>query len=159
MVHTTYSDVNRWFRYYPTYCIPVSRFPKGDSPAFTHARGTEVGGISLPNALILASSNPVRQRLSRWEGCLSPLVLPLLCRPSLTGGAARRWVSPRPVYSLRQPMQALCYRGRCGQSAQEKTPVQLRWGMARGMGNSVISRPRDFSLVRMKIRLNYTCPT
>ncbi len=37
---------------------------------------------------------------------------PLLCHPSLTGGVARRLVRPRPVYSRRQPMQALYYRGR-----------------------------------------------
>ena len=37
---------------------------------------------------------------------------PLLCNPSLTGCVARRRVRPRPVYSRRQPMQALYYRGR-----------------------------------------------
>ena len=48
---------------------------------------------------------------------------PLLCHPSLTGGVARRRVRPRPVFSLRQPMQAqlLSWEVRSGESGHEKS--------------------------------------
>jgi hypothetical protein len=36
---------------------------------------------------------------------------PLLYHPSLTGGVVSRRVRPLPVFSLRQPMQALYYAG------------------------------------------------
>jgi hypothetical protein len=89
-----------------------SRFPMGDSPPLT-AQHTRRDYHTMPRFLLLNPSNPVRQRLSRWGRCLTT-GFPLLCHPSLTGGVVRRQVKPRPVYSLRQPMQALYYRGRYG---------------------------------------------
>ena len=78
----------------------------------------------MPRFLLLNPSNPVRQRLSRWGRCLTT-GFPLLCHPSLTGGVVRRQVKPRPVYSLRQPMQALYYRGRYGHRKRKTLKVWL----------------------------------
>jgi len=64
----------------------------------------------MPISVLLDTSNPVRQRLSRWKVCLTTGPS-LLCHPSLTGGVVSRRVRPLPVFSLRQPMQALYYAG------------------------------------------------
>ncbi len=50
-----------------------------------------------------------------------PLVLSLV-----EGSVARRRVRPRPVFSLQQPMQAHCYRGRCAR-LPAGTGNLLRW--------------------------------
>ena len=93
-------------------CIVISafRFPMGDSPP--PMRSTRWGICpAQPADPAQRPSCPRRQRLSRWKVCLTTGPS-LLCHPSLTGGVARRRVRPRPVYSRRQPMQALYYRGR-----------------------------------------------
>ena len=76
-------------------------------------RSTRWVGIipAQPADVAQRPSCPRRQRLSRWRTCLTT-GSSLLCHPSLTGGVARRRVRPRPVFSLQQPMQARCYRGR-----------------------------------------------
>lgn len=93
-------------------CIASSAFrsPMGDSPP--PMRSTRWGICpAQPADPAQRPSCPRRQRLSRWKVCLTTGPS-LLCHPSLTGGVARRRVRPRPVYSRRQPMQALYYRGR-----------------------------------------------
>ena len=77
----------------------------------------------MPIFLKLNTSKPVRQRLSRWKVCLTTGPS-LLCSPSLTGYVVRRQVKPRPVFSLRQPMQAHYYRGKV-RSLQMKKPLRL----------------------------------
>jgi len=85
--------------------IPALRFPMGDSPP--PMRSTRWGICpAQPADRAQRPSCPRRQRLSRWKVCLTTGPS-LLCHPSLTGGVARRRVRPRPVFSLRQPMQAL----------------------------------------------------
>ena len=91
----------------------------GDSPppdaqhamgSINHAQILEAGSQQTLGAAIISMG-----KMSITTG------FPLLCHPSLTGGVARRRVRPRPVFSLRQPMQALCFRGRCGQRRRKKT--------------------------------------
>jgi hypothetical protein len=83
-----------------------------------HTRGyLPCPATDLVSSLAVPEGNDYLDREDVYHHWLPSLVLSLV-----EGSVARRRVRPRPVFSLQQPMQAHCYRGRCGrESGHEKS--------------------------------------